>query len=174
MSYAPHVGNPMQKGRWTCQNVANTIQNGRWTCPLFSLIPSKMEGPNMPKCGKYHTKLKVNMLTCSNIPCKMEGEHAQMWQIPCKMTNSSSKPLQTLGKWYQPRNPKKKFPNLLKEKILKLFHTLMSGKRSGFFLWLPDVHVDFEGLKHLERREIVGTHDSQECLVKSCHSEASD
>ena len=30
-----------------------------------------------------------------------------MWQIPCKMTNSSSKPLQTLGKWYQPRNPKK-------------------------------------------------------------------
>jgi hypothetical protein len=23
------------------------------------------------------------------------------------MTNSSSKPLQTLGKWYQPRNPKK-------------------------------------------------------------------
>ena len=29
-----------------------------------------------------------------------------MWQIPCKMTNSSSKPLQTLGKWYQPRNPK--------------------------------------------------------------------
>ena len=37
----------------------------------------------------------------------MEGEHAQMWQIPCKMTNSSSKPLQTLGKWYQPRNPKK-------------------------------------------------------------------
>jgi hypothetical protein len=37
----------------------------------------------------------------------MEGEHAQMWQIPCKMTNSSSKPLQTLGKWHQPRNPKK-------------------------------------------------------------------
>ena len=37
----------------------------------------------------------------------MEGEHAQMWQIPCKMTNSSSKTLQTLGKWYQPRNPKK-------------------------------------------------------------------
>ena len=37
----------------------------------------------------------------------MEGEHAQMRQIPCKMTNSSSKPLQTLGKWYQPRNPKK-------------------------------------------------------------------
>ena len=30
-----------------------------------------------------------------------------MWQIPCKMTNSSSKPLQTLGKWYQPRNQKK-------------------------------------------------------------------
>jgi hypothetical protein len=37
----------------------------------------------------------------------MEGEHAQMWQISCKMTNSSSKPLQTLGKWYQPRHPKK-------------------------------------------------------------------
>ena len=52
----------------------------------------------------------------------MEGEHAQMWQIPCKTTNSSSKPLQTLGKWYQPRNPKK-IPNLLKKKILKLFHT---------------------------------------------------
>ena len=46
-----------------------------------------------------------------------------MWQIPCKMTNSSSKPLQTLGKWYQPRNPKK-IPNLFKKKILKLFHTL--------------------------------------------------
>ena len=45
-----------------------------------------------------------------------------MWQIPCKMTNSSSKPLQTLGKWYQPRNPKK-IPNLLKKKFLKLFHT---------------------------------------------------
>jgi len=28
----------------------------------------------------------------------MEGEHAHMWQIPCKMTNSSPKPLQTLGK----------------------------------------------------------------------------
>jgi hypothetical protein len=37
----------------------------------------------------------------------MEGEHAQMCQIPCKMTHSSSKPFQTLGKWYQPRNPKK-------------------------------------------------------------------
>ena len=62
---------------------------------------------NMPKCGKYHTKWKVNMPTCSKSHAKMEGEHAQMWQIPCKMTNSSSKPLQTLGKWYQPRNPKK-------------------------------------------------------------------
>ena len=41
------------------------------------------------------------------ISCKMEGEHAQMWQIPCKMANSRSKPLQTLGKLYQPRNQKK-------------------------------------------------------------------
>ena len=54
----------------------------------------------------------------------MEGEHAQMWQIPCKMTNSSSKPLQTLGKWYQPRNPKKN-PKPAQKKILKLFHTLL-------------------------------------------------
>jgi hypothetical protein len=30
-----------------------------------------------------------------------------MWQMPCKMTNSSSKPLQPPGKWYQPRNQKK-------------------------------------------------------------------
>ena len=52
----------------------------------------------------------------------MEGEHAQMCQIPCKMTNSSSKPLQTLGKWYQPRNPKKN-PKPAQKKILKLFHT---------------------------------------------------
>ena len=52
----------------------------------------------------------------------MEGEHAQMWQTPCKMTNSSSKPLQTLGKWYQPRNPKK-IPKPAQKKILKLFHT---------------------------------------------------
>ena len=52
----------------------------------------------------------------------MEGEHAQMWQIPCKMTNSSSKPLQTLGKWYQPRNPKKN-PKPVQKKNLKLFHT---------------------------------------------------
>jgi hypothetical protein len=48
----------------------------------------------------------------------MEGEHAQMWQIPCKMTNSSSKPLQTLGKWYQPRNPKK-IPKPAQKKIPK-------------------------------------------------------
>ena len=47
-----------------------------------------------------------------------------MWLIPCKMTNSSSKPLQTLGKWYQPRNPPKK-TNLFKKKILKLSHTLL-------------------------------------------------
>jgi hypothetical protein len=38
------------------------------------------------------------------------------------MTNSSSKPLQTLGKWYQPRNPKK-IPKPAQKKILKLFHT---------------------------------------------------
>jgi hypothetical protein len=38
------------------------------------------------------------------------------------MTNSSSKPLQTLGKWYQPRNPKKN-PKPAQKKILKLFHT---------------------------------------------------
>ena len=48
-----------------------------------------------------------------------------MWQIPCKMTNSSSKPLQTLGKWYQPRNPKKN-PKPAQKKILKLFHTLFN------------------------------------------------
>ena len=48
----------------------------------------------------------------------MEGEHAQMWQIPCKMTNSSSKPLQTLGKWHQPRNPKKN-PKPAQKKIPK-------------------------------------------------------
>ena len=41
-----------------------------------------------------------------------------MWQIPCKMTNSSSKPLQTLGKWYQPRNPKKN-PKPAQKKIPK-------------------------------------------------------
>ena len=41
-----------------------------------------------------------------------------MWQIPCKMTNSSSKPLQTLGKWYQPRNPKKN-PKPVQKKIPK-------------------------------------------------------
>ena len=51
----------------------------------------------------------------------MEGEHAQMWQIPCKMTNSSSKPLQTLGKWYQPRNPKK-ILNLLKKTPKTISH----------------------------------------------------
>jgi hypothetical protein len=48
----------------------------------------------------------------------MEGEHAQMWQIPCKMTNSSSKPLPTLGKWYQPRKPKK-IPKPAQKKIPK-------------------------------------------------------
>ena len=47
-----------------------------------------------------------------------------MWQIPCKMTNSSSKPWQTLGKWYQPRNPKKN-PKPAQKKFLKLFHTLL-------------------------------------------------
>ena len=41
-----------------------------------------------------------------------------MWQIPCKMTNSSSKPLQTLGKWHQPRNPKKN-PKPAQKKIPK-------------------------------------------------------
>jgi hypothetical protein len=34
------------------------------------------------------------------------------------MTNSSSKPLQTLGKWYQPRNPKK-IPKPAQKKIPK-------------------------------------------------------
>jgi hypothetical protein len=60
----------------------------------------------------------------------MEGEHAQMSQIPCKMTNSSSKPLQTLGKWYQPRNQKKN-PKPAKKKILKLFHTHNKWKHLG-------------------------------------------
>ena len=86
------VANPMQNVRWTCQNEANTIQNGRWT---------------RPHVGN---------------PMQNEGEHVQMLQIPCKMTNLSSKPLRTLGKWYQPRNPKKN-PKPVEKKILKLFHT---------------------------------------------------
>jgi hypothetical protein len=43
------------------------------------------------------------------------------------MTNSSSKPLQTLGKWYQPRNPKKnpkpaqkKIPKTISHPIVKV------------------------------------------------------
>ena len=45
-----------------------------------------------------------------------------MWQIPCKMTNSSSKPLQTLGKWYQPRNPKKNPKPALKKDPKTISH----------------------------------------------------
>ena len=79
---------------------------------------------NMPKCGKYHTKWKVNTPTCRKSHAKWKV-NAQMWQIPCKMTNSRPKPLQTLGKLYQPRI-QKKIPNLLK-KNLKLFHTHLYG-----------------------------------------------
>ena len=64
----------------------------------------------------------------------MEGEHAQMWQIPCKMTNSSSKPLQTLGKWYQPRNPKK-IPKPAQKKILQLFHTHLRFTHSHEYIY---------------------------------------
>ena len=59
----------------------------------------------------------------------MEGEHAQMWQIPCKMTNSSSKPLQTLGKWYQPRNPKKNPKPAEKKNPKTISHPYQNGDR---------------------------------------------
>ena len=52
-----------------------------------------------------------------------------MWQIPCKMTNSSSKPLQTLGKWYQPRNPKKN-PKPAQKKIPKTISHPLVGPSS--------------------------------------------
>jgi hypothetical protein len=79
----------MQNGRGTRPHVANPMQNGRWTCQNVAPYKCKV---NTPTCRKSHAKWKVN---------------AQMWQIPCKMTNSRSKPLQTLGKLYQPRNQKK-------------------------------------------------------------------
>ena len=63
----------------------------------------------------------------------MEGEHAQMWQIPCKMTNSSSKPLQTLGKWYQPRNPQKN-PKPVPKKIPKKIPKTISHPFSRWLL----------------------------------------
>ena len=69
-------------------------------------IPYKMEGEHA-HVSEIPYKMEGEHAHMSEIPCKMEGEPAQMWQIPCKMTNSSSKPLQTLGKRYQPRNPKK-------------------------------------------------------------------
>ena len=70
---------------------------------------------DMPKCGKYHTKWKVNMPTCSK-------SHAK-WKVNMpKMTNSSSKPLQTLGKWYQPRNPKKNPKPALKKDPKTISH----------------------------------------------------
>ena len=62
---------------------------------------------NMPKCGKYHTKWKLNMPTCSKSHAKWKVNMPKCGKYHAKMTNSSSKPLQTLGKWYQPRNPKK-------------------------------------------------------------------
>ena len=77
---------------------------------------------NMPKCGKYYTKGKLNMPTCSKSHAKWKVNMPKCGKYHAKMTNSSSKPLQTLGKWYQPRNPKK-IPNLLKKEFLKLFHT---------------------------------------------------
>ena len=81
----------------------------------------------------------------------MEGEHAQMWQIPCKMTNSSSKPLQTLGKWYQPRNPKKN-PKPA-QKILKLFHTLSGSILSAIFAAFHFVGISNVGSGVINVRE---------------------
>jgi hypothetical protein len=64
----------------------------------------------------------------------MEGEHAQMWQIPCKMTNSSSKPLPTLGKWYQLRNPKK-IPKPAQKKFPKTISHPVSSRAGK--VWMP-------------------------------------
>ena len=58
-----------------------------------------------------------------------------MWQIPCKMTNSSSKPLQTLGKWYQPRNPKK-IPKPAQKKIPKtISHPFQKSQPPSVHQW---------------------------------------
>ena len=86
----------------------------------------------------------------------MEGEHAQMWQIPCKMTNSSSKPLQTLGKWYQPRNPKK-IPKPAEKKNPK---TISHPFRSAVMFLLLLGFLDFEDFQEAqfeETMEDVGT-----------------
>ena len=131
-----HVGNPMKNGRWTCPNVANPMQNGRWTCPNAA---NPMQNGRWT-CQNVANPMQNGRWTCQNVantiqngrwtrphvgnPMQNEGEHVQMLQIPCKMTNLSSKPLRTLGKWYQPRNQKKN-PKPVQKKILKLFHTLI-------------------------------------------------
>ena len=94
----------------------------------------------------------------------MEGEHAQMWQIPCKMTNSSSKPLQTLGKWYQPRNPKKN-PKPAQKKILKLFHTHI---KSQHFLHKDDIKTPWIESPNLSSKN--GDLSSKDCDVIGCFS----
>ena len=81
-----------------------------------------------------------------------------MWQIPCKMTNSSSKPWQTLGKWYQPRNPKK-IPNLFKKKILKLFHTHI--QIAAEFLW-PTSTASWTVENHKNQRRIINDQQSED------------
>ena len=94
----PHVGNPMQNGRWTCQNVANTIQNGRWTCPH---VVNPMQN------GRW---------TCPNVANTMQNDKFKFQTVG-----------QTLGKWYQPRNPKKnpkpaqkKIPKTISHPIVKV------------------------------------------------------
>jgi hypothetical protein len=52
------------------------------------------------------------------------------------MTNSSSKPLQTLGKWYQPRNPKKIPKPAQKKNPKTISHPLKIAKN-------PTVHLLF-------------------------------
>ena len=79
-----------------------------------------------------------------------------MWQIPCKMTNSSSKPLQTLGKWYQPRNPKKNPKPAQKKNPKTISHPFMEAweKKSMVFdmkTWRKILQnsINLLGSKHL-------------------------
>ena len=90
----PHVGNPMQNGRWTCQNVANTIQNGRWTCPH---VVNPMQN------GRW---------TCPNVANTMQNDKFKFQTVA------------NTRQMVPAKKSKKKIPNLLKKKILKLFHTL--------------------------------------------------
>ena len=89
----PHVGNPMQNGRWTCQNVANTIQNGRWTCPH---VVNPMQN------GRW---------TCPNVANTMQNDKFKFQTVA------------NTRQMVPAKKSKKKIPNLLKKKILKLFHT---------------------------------------------------